>query len=43
MCLVIGLRLVNGPLFLRILLKKIEIKKKMFVFGIERGQEVFIP
>lgn len=43
MCLVVCLRLVNGPLFLRVLLKKIEVKKKMFVYNIERGQEVFIP
>ena len=40
---VLGLRCLHGPLITRILLKKIEISKIMFLMAIEGGQEVFIP
>mmetsp|Transcript_14114 Transcript_14114/g.21992 ORF Transcript_14114/g.21992 Transcript_14114/m.21992 type:complete len:146 (-) Transcript_14114:533-970(-) len=41
--LVIGLKAIRGLVFLRVLLKKIELARELFLMDIEEGLEVFIP
>ena len=41
--LVIGLKCIKGPLFLKILKEKYEITKKLFLQEVQDGGDVFIP
>ena len=41
--MMLGVRGLKGILYVRILLEKIKISKKMFMEEIENGEEVFIP
>ena len=41
--LILSLNALNGLLYLKLLLKKFQMAKKLFVMDIEQGQEVFIP
>lgn len=40
--LVIGLRCVQGMLWVRLILKQIQIAKELFIMDIEQGSEAFI-
>lgn len=40
---VLGLRCFKGMLFIRVLLKKIQLIKDLFLTEIEQGNEVYIP
>ena len=41
--LVINMKAISGVIFLRALLKKIDLARDLFIMDIEEGQEVFIP
>ena len=41
--LVLNLKAADKILFIKLVLKKIELAKKLFVLEIEQGEEVFIP
>jgi len=41
--LILNLKAVDKVLFIKLLLKKIELAKEIFILEIEQGQEVFIP